>query len=119
MPAGQPKIATGLVDAAADTYYTLLDYAGKGAFSNIYLFQQDADINLITIKITVDGGAPLEILLGDDQLYRVIRRDCASAVDKHAILGWGLVSFATSLKIEYKCTVIHRIVIACMYQTYA
>lgn len=103
----------------ANTYYTILDYSGKGAFSNINIFQTNGHLNTITVKVTVDGGAPLEQLLGTNQTHNTICRNYAAAMDKLGILDWGLVSFETSLKVEYKSTNAERLVGTCFYQTYA
>ncbi len=100
-------------------WYTLLNYNGRGAFSNINFHDTGVAANLITVKITVDGGAPLEVLLNTNGLYYTINRDYAGAVKKSMVLDWGLVSFETSLKIEWKHNLAVTVKVSCFYQTYA
>jgi len=55
-----------------------------------------------TLKLTIDGGASLEIYLNDNQLDETLNQDFNGANHRNCHLNWGLIAFATSLKVEYK-----------------
>ena len=119
MPAGQPEIAVLQADPVADVYETVLDYTGKGAFSVINFFRSGGNIDQYTLKLTVDGGAALEKRLGLAEFHKSVVLDYTGATDKRVTLDFGLIAFATSLKIEVKHNAVGRIIVSCLYQTHA
>ena len=115
MPAGQPVVAELSGVLVANTYVTLVNYIGEGMLANINFYLSLPQTNLMTIKITIDGDAPV-VLLGTNFGY-TNHRDDANTSRKVMSLDWGLIKFATSLKVEYKHTGIPFVRATCFYQT--
>ena len=119
LKAGQPKMAVSQAGLAANTYHTLLDYTGAGAFSTIEFYDPTTLIDGCSLKITVDGTVALEFKFDDTGEWYSCSLDYGGAVRKRARFDWGLVAFETSLKIEYKHVNAVTLRVACMYQTYS
>ena len=118
MPAGQPKVAGAAVAVLANTYNTLMNVTAEGSFSTININTTTADIDNMTIKITIDGVVALELLISTDLVWRTVQRDISNAWQRQVILDWGGVKFDTSLKIEYKNVNATTVIISCFYQIY-
>jgi len=115
MPAGQPVVAELNGILVANTYVTLVNYIGEGMLANINFYLALAQAHFMTIKITIDGAAPV-VLLGSNFGY-TNQRDYRNDILRVMTLDWGLIKFATSLKVEYKNAGIPYVRATCFYQT--
>jgi len=119
LDAGQPKIITDSRLTVVNTYYTLLDYTGKGILSVINFHTSGLYSDKFTVKITVDGTVSIEQDFATDNLYNSANVDYGGAVKHNVKLDWGAVGFDTSLKIEYKTSFGAWVYLSCFYQTIA
>jgi len=115
MPAGQPVVAEDNRTVAANTYYTLVDYTGVGMLANINFYVAASGTDLLTLKITIDGEAA--VVLAASNFGYTNQRDYGNNVKRVMSLDWGLIKFATSLKVEYKHAATPYIRATCFYQT--
>ena len=115
MPAGQPVVAEDKRTVVANTYYTLIDYTGEGMLTNINFYVSTSEVHLLTVKITVDGAAA--VVIDCINVGYTNQRDYANDSRRVMSLDWGLIKFATSLKVEYKHAAVPYIRATCFYQT--
>jgi len=115
---GQPKLSTDERTMIADTFVTLVNYVGAGAFTSFWVSMQAGGVAGTTLKITIDGGAPLEVYLNDDQLDETLNIDFIGNHNRNCHFDWGLIGFATSLKVEFKHANAIDLTTACFWQTH-
>lgn len=96
----------------------MMNVVAKGAFSVINIVTPGTHADRVTIKITVDGVMCVEKAFNDDYLWRSAGKDYAGATEKGVQLDFGLVHFATSLKVELKMSFADIIHTSVMYQLY-
>lgn len=101
MAAGLPQCGYLKQNMIADTWYTVVNYIGKGAFSEVKI-HHGTDNRELLLRITIDGVAAPTIETDVNELWRVVSDDLAGVAYKIAHYNWGLVGFDTSLKVEVR-----------------